>query len=165
MKFLLTASVITYTLAFLFYYNYTWFLKHQSILSVIFYIISNNISFGAAGMVFQQYELLLMCLRSRFRMMNSLIRYKLITPSCCNNYSIFVQNIFCRRRFLNMGKTIQTIENETSNNIKFINSIARLHNVLCEVIDDMNICYSFQVVYFGSYSHLNSKCHFKWLLF
>lgn len=74
MRFLLTASAITYTLAFLFYYNHTWFLKHQSILSVIMYIISNNIAFGAAGMVFQQYELLLMCLRSRLKMINSLMR-------------------------------------------------------------------------------------------
>lgn len=41
---------------------------------------------------------------------------------------------------------IRCIDTEKSSDINFLNLMARLHNALCDIVDDLNVCYSLQVI-------------------
>lgn len=40
---------------------------------------------------------------------------------------------------------VKTIEAHEIEQITFIKAMSRLHDKLCEILDNINICYSFQV--------------------
>lgn len=81
MGFIGASMCIGIIFAFLFFYNYTWFFKKQSTFTIVLNIVSCNTAFGVSTWVLHQYQLLLICLRTRFRKINSLMRcYTRILP-------------------------------------------------------------------------------------
>lgn len=73
-KFMLTLYFINQTLWMTFYFKFTWYRKNQSLLSILLYFYSNYIALGVATMVFKEYELALLCIRSRIKTINALLR-------------------------------------------------------------------------------------------
>lgn len=51
----------------------------------------------------------------------------------------------CRKRFAHFNSSINNVEKSTSNDVFFINAMARLHDLICDTVDDLNACYSIQV--------------------
>lgn len=46
---------------------------------------------------------------------------------------------------MNCSNTIASVRKKSSHDVFFINSMARLHNLLCDIVDDLNACFSIQV--------------------
>lgn len=56
------------------YYINTWLFQNETGFNIFVYNILNVISYGQSGSVFKQYLVLLMGLRSRFKLLNLLMR-------------------------------------------------------------------------------------------
>lgn len=46
---------------------------------------------------------------------------------------------------MNYSNTVASIEKNSTNDVRFINSMARLHSLLCDIVDDLNACFSIQI--------------------
>lgn len=64
---------------------------------------------------------------------------------CLMNLQIPFDISVGRKRLMNYTNTIKSVEKNSTNDVLFINSMARLHNLLCEIVDDLNACFSIQV--------------------
>lgn len=53
--------------------------------------------------------------------------------------------LFHRKRFANVNNTIKSVEKSTSSDELFINVMARLHDLICDIVDDLNACFFIQV--------------------
>lgn len=49
-------------------------------------------------------------------------------------------------RLTNRKNKVRKINSEEFDDINFLNEMARLCNTLCDIIDDLNVCYSLQVI-------------------
>lgn len=72
---MLILYIINQILWMTFYWKFSWFRKNQSVLTIVLYLYSNYIALGVAAMVFKEYELALLCIRSRIKLVNALLRY------------------------------------------------------------------------------------------
>lgn len=130
--------------------GYIALLKDGSAFDIAIFTITNFASFHPVTFVFIQYHLLLLCLRSRFRSINAVLRciqlihlnLQILTHT---KFGQKKHSFIFRQRFLNLNRSVQTIEFYKSDQTDFVKTMAHLYNMLCEVMDDMNICYSFQV--------------------
>lgn len=142
-KYILSLYSINFTLWATFYIKFLWFQENRTLLSNVLYLYSNYIALGVATMVFKEFEFALLCIRSRIKSVNALLRYILPTESFAiqNLFNIFAG----RKRLMNYSNTVASIEKNSTDDVRFINSMARLHSLLCDIVDDLNACFSIQV--------------------
>lgn len=46
---------------------------------------------------------------------------------------------------MNYSNTVASIEKNSADDVRFINSMARLHSLLCDIVDDLMSTFSIQV--------------------
>lgn len=80
-KYILSLYSINFTLWATFYIKFLWFQENRTLLSNVLYLYSNYIALGVATMVFKEFEFALLCIRSRIKSVNALLRYILPTES------------------------------------------------------------------------------------
>ncbi|XP_055325793.1 uncharacterized protein LOC129579645 [Sitodiplosis mosellana] len=120
--FLKITALFTWIGTIIVYFSYSWLFENETNFTIFIHMCANTLVFGQSAALYKQYILLLMCLRSRFRLMNALLGKRLLKYS------------------------VQIIEINKIDQIFFVKTMCGLHNKLSQVMDNINLCYSFQIM-------------------
>lgn len=142
-KFYRNISIVTTFAVILHYYLYNWLYKSESMFNILVYIVSNVICFGQAASIFRQYILLLLCVRSRFGLINAYIRFVQLTKWIEMRFSLKLFHL--HRKHFYCQSNVHVISASSQESSEIIRSLSCLHNKLCETVHGINFCYSFQV--------------------
>lgn len=61
-------------------------------------------------------------------------------------FELKLRLFFGRKRFIHYNNSIASIGKKSTQDVLFVNSMARLHNLICDIVDDLNACFSLQVI-------------------
>lgn len=150
---------------------YTSVRANYSTLNVLNYLGPHIFQYLIMFNISTTYLTLVRCLRQRFSKLNSLLRWSWF----CHYFNILPINwFFFVDNFLYIKRKQFPIENELpsvhkNESVKFIKCIGQQHGFLTDIMDLINVCYSFQVTsWFWScqethnYSILCDICDTKW---